>query len=100
MSKTPESAVKAKVVKQLRELGAYFFYPVTSGYGASGVPDIVGCYKGRFFGIECKAKGNKPTELQRINLNKIEGVGGIALVIDEHNADQVGGYLKALTHEE
>lgn len=100
MSKTPEAKVKATVVAQLRELGAYFFYPVTSGYGASGVPDIVGCYKGRFFGIECKAKGNKPTELQRINLNKIEGMGGIALVIDEHNAAEVGGYLKALTHEE
>ena len=89
MAKTPEAAVKAKVVKQLKELGAYYFYPVTGGFGSSGVPDIVGCYRGRFFGIECKAKGNKPTELQKMNLNKIEGVGGIALVIDESNVDSV-----------
>jgi hypothetical protein len=49
---TPEKKVKNKVTAQLKELGAYYFYPVTSGFGASGIPDIVGCYKGRFFGIE------------------------------------------------
>lgn len=95
MAKTPEAKVKAIVVAQLRELGAYFFYPVTGGYGASGVPDIVGCYGGRFFGIECKANGNKPTALQTMNLEKIKASGGLALVIDETNAAQVGSYLKA-----
>ena len=100
MAKTPEKKVKDKVTAQLKELGAYYFYPVTSGFGSSGVPDIVGCYRGRFFGIECKAKGNKPTELQKMNLNKIEGSGGITLVIDESNVDNVGLYLKGLTYEE
>lgn len=99
MAKTPEAKVKERVVKQLKELGAYYFYPVTGGFGSSGVPDIVGCYRGRFFGIECKAKGNKPTELQKLNLNKIEGAGGIALVIDETNADSVASFLKAMTYE-
>lgn len=99
MAKTPEAKVKERVVRQLKELGAYYFYPVTGGYGASGVPDIVGCYKGQFFGIECKANGNKPTQLQQMNLKKIERVGGIALVIDESNADQVGSYLRTLTDE-
>jgi Holliday junction resolvase len=89
MAKTPEKKIKDKVTAQLKELGAYYFYPFSAGYSSSGVPDIVGCYRGRFFGIECKAKGNKPTELQKINLNKIEGVGGIALVIDESNVDRV-----------
>jgi hypothetical protein len=28
---TPEAKVKKVVVKQLRNLGAYYFYPVTSG---------------------------------------------------------------------
>lgn len=89
MTKTPEAKVKATVVAQLKKLGAYYFYPVTGGFGSSGVPDIVGCYKGRFFGIECKANGNKPTELQRLNLAKIELTGGVALVIDETNVDKV-----------
>lgn len=89
MAQTPEAKVKAKVVAQLKKLGAYYFYPVTGGFGSSGVPDIVGCYKGKFFGIECKANGNKPTELQRLNLTKIGLNGGVALVIDETNVDKV-----------
>ena len=52
----PEAKVKKNVVKQLKLMGAYYFYPVTGGYGRSGVPDIVGCYSGNFFGIECKAE--------------------------------------------
>jgi hypothetical protein len=96
MASTPEAKVKKKVVEALRSLGAYHFYPVTSGYGASGVPDIVGCYRGRFFGIECKANGNKPTVLQQMNLDRITSVGGIALVIDETNIEDVTKTLEKL----
>jgi hypothetical protein len=94
MADTPEKKVKAKVVAQLKTLGAYYFYPVTSGYGASGVPDVVGCYKGRFIGIECKANGNKPTALQQMNLDKIAAQGGIALVIDETNVNELKGMIE------
>ena len=57
---TPEKKVKNKVVAILKEHKAYYFYPMTGGYGRSGVPDIVGCYRGIFFGIECKAKETNP----------------------------------------
>ena len=86
---TPEAKVKKKVVEQLKKLKAYYFYPMTHGYGRSGVPDIVGGFESVFFGIECKAKGNKPTPLQEKNLREIKDAGGIALVVDEHNMDQV-----------
>ena len=86
---TPEAKVKKVVVRHLKLLGAYYFYPVTGGYGMSGVPDIVGCYKGTFFGIECKAGSNKPTALQRKNLTDIELAGGIAVVVNEKNMDIV-----------
>ena len=86
---TPEAKVKAKVVAQLKALDAYYFYPVTGGYGSSGVPDIVGCYNGVFFGIECKAGNNKPTALQQKNLDRIAANGGIALVINEQNLNEV-----------
>jgi Holliday junction resolvase len=86
---TPEVKVKKKVVAILKELRAYYFYPVTGGYGGSGVPDIVGCYHGKFFGIECKAGMNKPTPLQEKNLNSIKAMGGIALVVNENNIDDV-----------
>ena len=86
---TPEAKVKKRVVQQLKLLDAYYFYPVTGGYGRSGVPDIVGCYKGKFFAIECKAGANKPTPLQALNLEQIMLTGGIALVINEENVDLV-----------
>ena len=87
---TPEAKVKKKVVAQLKEMGAYYFYPVTGGYGFSGVPDIVGCYRGMFFGIECKAGSNKPTPLQDRNLTDIKKQNGIAIVINEKNIDGIG----------
>jgi len=99
MAATPEKKVKDKVVQQLKLLGAYYFYPVTGGYGGSGVPDIVGCYRGHFFGIECKAGRNKPTPLQEKNLRQITAAGGLALVINEENLATVSEQLSALAGE-
>jgi len=89
MATTPEAKVKKVVAQQLREIKAYYFYPATGGYGKSGVPDIVGCYKGKFFGIECKAGKNKPTALQEKNLKDITESGGIALVVNEANMHNI-----------
>jgi len=89
LATTPEKKVKDKVVKVLKELGAYYFYASTNGFGNSGVPDIVGCYNGKFFGIECKAGKNKPTALQLRNLKQIADNGGIALVVNEDNIAEV-----------
>jgi Holliday junction resolvase len=73
---------------------------VTGGYGASGVPDIVGCYHGKFFGIECKAGKNQPTELQKMHLEWIAKAGGLAVVINENNVEQVKDILENLTQTE
>ena len=93
MATTPEAKVKAKVVAILKAHEAYYFYPVTGGYGASGVPDIVGCYRGDFFAIECKAGKNIPTALQERNLAQIKKCGGYALVINEDNIELVANML-------
>jgi hypothetical protein len=85
MSQTPESRVKSQAKSILQELKAYYFMPPANGFGKAGVPDIVGCYKGIFFGIECKAGDNTPTALQSRELRKIYDAGGIALVVNEGN---------------
>lgn len=82
---TPERKVKDKVKKVLKELGAYYAMPATGGYGSSGVPDFLVCYRGRFFGLECKANGGKTTALQEKNLEDIRKNGGVAFVVNEHN---------------
>lgn len=63
--------------------------PSTSGYGSSGVPDIIVSYRGRFIGIECKANGNKPTALQQKHLKDIKNSLGQSLLIDETNVDML-----------
>jgi hypothetical protein len=93
MAMTPEAKVKSKVVKHLKNMGAYYFFPATGGYGKSGVPDIVGCYNGLFFGIECKAGNNKATALQLKNLSEITQAGGIASIINEDNVHTVPDIL-------
>jgi Holliday junction resolvase len=89
MPETPERKVKKKVVSILDEFGAYYFYSVTGGYGRSGVPDIVGCYKGKFIAIECKAGKGKTTALQDKNINAIRAQNGRALVVNEDNIADV-----------
>lgn len=89
MANTPESRVKNKVKKALDDLGAYYCFPVTGGFGNSGVPDILACVEGHFFGIECKAGNNAPTALQEKHLSNINESKGSAFVVDETNADNV-----------
>ena len=96
MAMTPEAKVKKKVTNLLKEYKAYYFYPVTGGFGKSGVPDIIACSNGRFIGIECKAGKNKPTALQLKNLEDIDSCGGYSLVINEDNIETVRELLEVI----
>ena len=97
MAVTPEKKVKNKVVKVLKEYAAYYFFPATYGYGRSGVPDIIVCYRGHFIGVECKAGTNKTTTLQDKELADIKAAGGIPLVVNETNLPELQSVLDKLT---
>ena len=43
--------------------------------------DCIGCYRGRFFAVETKADGKKPTLRQTLELQSIEGAMGRAFVM-------------------
>lgn len=90
---TPEAKVKKKVKAVLEKLGCYYFFPATGGYGKSGVPDVVACFKGGFIGIECKAGSNKPTALQELNLSQIREAGGMAVVINEDTVSMLEEWI-------
>jgi Holliday junction resolvase len=93
---TPESKVKKQVKKILDDLGAYHFSPMMDGYGRSGVPDIIACYKGKFIGIECKSGDNKPTLLQLRNIDDIKRNQGLAIVINEDNIESLLALAKEI----
>jgi Holliday junction resolvase len=99
MAMTPEGKVKKRVAELLKQHNAYYFFPAMGAFGRAGVPDIVGCYKGYFFAVECKAGKGKPTALQERELDTIRKAGGKAFVINEHNLDLLEIYLKENTND-
>ena len=99
MAGTPESKVKAAVVRALLFHDIYYFFPATHGYGRSGVPDIICCVNGKFVAIECKAGKNEPTELQKREIGKIQAAKGVAMVIREDNVNLVEQVIKELNGE-
>lgn len=81
MATTPEGRVKLKVRDLLAEYaGMYSYWPVPSGYGKASL-DILGCYRGRFFSVETKAPGKKPTLRQTMEINDIEAAMGRTFII-------------------
>lgn len=99
MAQTPERKVKDKVVKLLKQHGVYYFSPIASAFGRSGIPDIICCFRGKFLGIECKAGSNKPTALQEREMRSIRDAGGRTLVVNETNISDVERAIKEMQDE-
>ena len=91
-----DTEVDEKDIAYSKEYDAYYFFPPANGFGRSGIPDIIACYRGQFIAIECKAGKNITTALQRRELNAIEDAMGYALVINESNIDQVTAVLEQI----
>lgn len=90
---TPEGKVKEKVKALLKQYGVYYTMPLGQVYGKAGVPDILCCYYGHFFGIETKAGKNTCTALQKLEHEKIRAAGGDVLVIRETNLNELEDYV-------
>ena len=82
---TPEKKVKDIVKKELTIRGVYFFSPAANGYGRSGISDIIGCCRGLFIAVECKAGNKRPTALQQRELDRITAAGGFSMCVNETN---------------
>lgn len=80
MSHSPEWHEKQAIKAYLMQYGLFIWYfcPMMNGFGKSGVPDILGCYFGKMFGIEVKRPGCKPTTIQKRRMEEIEAAGGKA----------------------
>ena len=99
MASTPESKVKKKVRTLLDAYGVYHFMPPANGFGRAGIPDIVGCFRGQFIAVECKAGNNTTTALQDRELQRIKEAGGYALVINENNINELKELMEWMTQK-
>lgn len=62
--------------------GAWFIkYWAGAKFTKEGIPDILACVNGYFYGIEVKAKNGKPKLIQLVTLRKIREAGGIGLLL-------------------
>lgn len=76
-----EQQVQKQIINYLEDKGYVAIKIIVAN--KSGVPDIVGCTKkGKFFAIEVKKPGKKPTKLQQYKLDKIAANKGIAFSAD------------------
>ena len=89
----PEEKVKAEHKAFLTSIGAWWFMPVQTGYGAAGVPDFLCCVQGRMVAIETKAPGKRPTKWQEQMIARINSAGGCAFWTD--SLDYTKQMLKA-----
>ena len=82
MATTPEGKVKKTVSTLLKSVdGLFYTMPVPSGFGESTL-DYIGCYRGKYFAVETKAPGKKPTDRQQAIIAKMRAAGGAVFVID------------------
>jgi hypothetical protein len=60
-------------------MGVWYCSPATYGYGKSGVPDRIICWRGKFISLEIKREGKEPTPIQSRRMEEIYAAGGIAI---------------------
>lgn len=101
MADTPEGRVKKQVrwllkKLQLRGVPLYFHMPVQNGMGEPSL-DFVGCINGRFFAIETKAPGRKPTPRQALTIDDMQRAKGQVYVYDGGNIKVLAAWLLMLS---
>jgi hypothetical protein len=90
-----EKDFENKVKDYLRYIGAWYLkYWAGADYTKEGIPDILACINGKFYGIEIKAEKGKPKLIQLVKLRQIRRSGGIGVLLYPKDFD---GFI-ALTH--
>lgn len=99
-----ESVVKKEVKKLLSRFAphCWFFMVVPGGFGITGLPDFIGLYHGKFFGIETKRPGRRGeanggmSGLQVRAMNLILAAGGAFFKVDDDvTVQEVAQWLEA-----
>jgi len=82
----PETRLVGKMMDRLEAEGGWWMKVHGSIFQIAGVPDIVGCWKGRFIAIEAKMPGNIPSQIQAEVMKRLLIAGarvGVAYSVTE-----------------
>ena len=92
-----EADIVKAIMRYLKTVPGCFCWKEHGGmYGTAGIPDIIACIGGHFFGFEVKTEKGKPTKLQEAVIRKILAAGGTALVV--RSVDEVRTAISRSLH--
>lgn len=66
------------------------------GFQKSGIPDLILCVNGFFVSAELKAPNGRPSELQKLNTDRINKSGGIGVILYPEGFEQFKELLKGV----
>ena len=90
-----EADIVKAILRYLKTVPETFAWKEHGGmYGTAGIPDVICCHKGQFYGFEVKTETGQPTELQKATIRKIRNAGGTVLVV--RSVDEVRAIIKCL----
>ena len=91
-----EKNFENRLKKFLESEGCWFVKFFANAYTKSGIPDLLVCCNGYFLGVEVKAPNGKPSELQKMNIRKINESGGFGVVLYPDQFDDFKYMIRAL----
>lgn len=93
-----EAKIQKSIMDYLKKIPLANFAKIAQGsFSIGGISDIIGCYRGRFVAIEVKRRHGKPTELQKMYLNKNVKAGGYSCIA--RSVDDVSMIVAIVTRD-
>lgn len=74
----------------------WYFKMWGGGMSKSGIPDLICCINGIFVAIEVKASNGRPSELQKLNVGRINLSRGIAVFAYPEGFEQLKKLIKGV----
>lgn len=68
----------------------------SGGFQKSGIPDLLACINGIMVAIEIKGSRGTPSELQKLNISRINKSGGIGVFLYPEGFEQFKELLKGV----
>lgn len=77
-----EKKLQDQVLNYLKRMGGYWVKVHVTAYSKKGTPDVIGCYKGKFYAFELKREdGGVVSKIQQHTLEQINHNGGTGMII-------------------
>ncbi len=84
------------IQKIIHPVCGWYFKVWGGGFQKAGIPDLIVCVNGVFFGVELKSETGRPTELQKKNVQLINQANGVGLILYPEGFEQFKEIVKGV----